>query len=297
MDVTTACIAGEEIFRQLREGRIEAQQRPALKTPFGESAAMLLVADGGAPFYLLPRYLSGFGKTAVNYRANMYALKELGVRQLLAWAPGGAISHNLAIGDLVVLDDLIDQTYLRAKTFFEQSPLGYLRQWPVFCPALRQAAAAALAELKLPFHDGGVVAVCEGPRLETPAEVRMLANAGAQIVTHGFVPEVFLAKELELCYGAICYVVNYAETGSRHRPFSGKGLFGTQLDPDHGTAEGLRLTTTVQSLADLTRRIAGQFRQQAIGCECGTTMQSNIRRFNLPADWHKWFGEASPKPE
>ena len=253
MATCVACIAGEEVYRQWDGGGITGQRLGPRSTPFGPSAEIFLV-DGGDGYYLMPRYGLGMNKTApcrVNYRANMYALKDLGVQCVLAWGSGGAVTHNLAVGDLVVLDDLIDQTYLRPKTFFEVCPLGFLRQFPVFCPTLRQVAAAVLGEMKLVFHATGTAAVSEGPRMETPAEVRQLASIGAEVVTHSFVPEAFLAKELQLCYAAICYVVNYAETGSRYRPFAPGDLFGGLTSK----SEGERLAGVVGAMSQIVRNV------------------------------------------
>ena len=289
MAPTIACIAGEEVHRQWDSGSISGQRIGPRGTPFGPSGEIFLIPSDDSGFYLLPRYGAGMGKTApfkINYRAGLYALKDLGVQYVLAWGPGGAITHNIAVGDLVILDDVIDQTHLRPKTFFEDSPLGFLREFPVFCPTLRRLAAGVLSDMKLVYHATGTAAVCEGPRMETPAEVRKLGSVGAEVVTHAFVPEVFLAKELQLCYAAICYVVNYAETGSRHRPFTAGDLFGG-LTPK---SEGERLAGTVAAMSEIVRNVAAAVATTPKACECDKTMAGNIRAYNLPEDWRKWFG-------
>lgn len=288
MDVTTACIAGEEIYRQLDEGRIAGRQMGSRKTPFGHSNELYLVQGEQAAFYLLPRHAAGIAKATgwkINHRANMYALKDLGVRHVLGFAPGGAISHNLTVGDMIVVDDLVDQTYLRAKTFFEDSPLGFLRQFPVFCPDLRRKLLDVLSARRLPVRETGTLAVVEGPRLETPAEVRMLAAVGAEMVSHSVVPEVFLAKELEMCYAAVCYVVNFAETGSRHRPFGTPELFQglTRRGDNH------RLTASVTAMSAIVADVAALASSAQRSCECDKTMSHNKAQYNLPVDWHDWF--------
>ncbi|MCK4601635.1 MAG: MTAP family purine nucleoside phosphorylase [Phycisphaerae bacterium] len=292
MAPTVACIAGEEIYRQWDTGRISGRQVGSRETPFGPSGEIFLIEADDESFYLLPRYGAGMGKTAprkINDRANLYALKDMGVQCVLAWGPGGAITHNIAVGDLVILSDVIDRTYLRQKTFFENCPLGFLRQFPVFCPTLRNVAGEVLHSMKLLYHGGGIAAVCEGPRLETPAEIRMLATVGAEVVTHTFVPEVFLARELQLCYAAICYVVNYAETGSRHRPFGAGTLFGgltQQSDTE-------RLAGTVGAMSQIVRNVAAALKsaekEGEKKCECDKTMSAHIRQYNLPDDWRRWF--------
>jgi len=283
-----ACIGGEEVYRQWRAGHVEAEALGPRQTPFGTSAEVFRVPDESQPFYLLPRHGPGKRNTPldkVNYRANIYALKDLGVRSVLAWGPCEAITHNIAVGDLVLPDDLIDQTHLRPRTFFDDSPLGFLRQFPVFCTTLRQVVCEVLEEMKLVYHGTGVAAVCEGPRHRTPAEVRALAGMGAQIVTQSFAPENFLARELKMCYAPVCYVVSYAETGSRHRPFSTGELFAELSEA--GQAD--RLAGVVGSMSQIARNAALRVSQGPADCECADAMASNIRRYDLPDDWRKWF--------
>ncbi len=288
MQARIACIAAEEIHTQWAAGRIAGKNLGTRKTPFGDSGEIFLTETDGQSFYLLSRSRPGLNKPAphkINDRANMYALKDLDVQCVLSWAPGGAITHNLAVGDLVIVSDLIDFTYLRNKTFFEDSPLGFLRQFPVFCPTIRRTIAEVLHEMKLVHHNGGTVAVREGPRLETPAEIRMLATTGAELVTHAFVPEMFLAKELQLCYCAVCYIVNYAETGSRHRPFATGDLFGglTRKSDDE------RLAGVVASMSHILANLTESLEDATNICECDQTMARHRKKYALPANWRKWF--------
>ena len=288
MAVTVACIAGEEIHRQWNAGLIRGKAIGSRQTPFGPSQEVFLVEDQGVAFYLLPRYGVGMGKPAprrINDRANLYALKDLGVEHVLAWAPGGTITHNFAVGDLVILSDVIDRTYLRSKTFFEDSPLGFLRQFPVFCPVLRRAVGEVLYDMKLVYHGAGVAAVSEGPRLETPAEVSMLARVGAEVATHAFAPEVFLARELQMCYAAICYVVSYADTGSGRRPFAPGGLFAGL--PRQSDSE--RLAAAVGAMSRIVHNVTEAVAAEGRTCDCAQTMAERVREYGLADDWREWF--------
>lgn len=288
MSATIACIAGEEIYRQWQAERLAGTSLGRRDTPFGQSGEILLVEVDGRQFYLLPRYGLGMEKTSprkINDRANMYALRDLGVRQVLAWGAGGAVTHDVAVGDLVVLSDVIDFTYLRGKTFFEDNPLGYLRQFPVFCPTLRRTIAEVLYEMKLVYHHSGTVAVREGPRLETPAEVKMLATVGAEIVSHTFVPEVFLARELEMCYAGVCYAVKYAETGSRYRPFATGKLFGGTNQP----SDDDRLAGVVASMSQIVANLSRHLDSAESICECQRSLQPFRRQYGLPDDWRRSF--------
>lgn len=287
MAATVACIAGEEIYRQWEARRLAGKELGPRNTPFGPSSPFFVI-DGEHPFYLLARYGPGLAKSApskVNYRANLYALKDMGVQCVIAWGPAGAVTHTIAVGDLVVLSDLVDLTSLRPKTFFEKSPLGFLRQFPVFCPRLRNLISELLASMKLVYHPAAVAAVCEGPRLETPAEVRMLATMGAEVVTHTFVPEMFLARELQMCYAAVCYVVNYAETGSKHRPFAAGELFAG-LTAKSGND---RLSGAVAAMTQIVHSLSQRVQERPKACECEQTMEGNIRAYGLSREWRDWF--------
>ncbi|KKM15584.1 hypothetical protein LCGC14_1694580, partial [marine sediment metagenome] len=229
MAATFALIAGGPLRRALETGQFNTRPVAQADTPFGPSEPILLATEGDLEFYLVPRQLPGQPRRApsnFNCRATLYALKDLGVTCVVSWSAAGAVTHDLSIGQAVVPDDVIDLTRTRAGTYFETSGLGLLRQFPVFCQPLQQLLADAIMELGLSCRLGGTAAVTEGPRLETPAEVRRLAGFGADLVTHQLIPEVFLARELQMCMAGGLYVVNYAETGSRHRPFITRDLFG-----------------------------------------------------------------------
>ena len=288
MSAKLACMAGGPLCSVLESGQLSGKQLPRQETPFGTSEQILLVEDSPAPFYLVPWQQPGRRRQApsyINHRATLYALKDLGAEAVLSWSAAGAISHNYPPGQVVIPDDAIDMTTRRATTFFEKSGLGLLRQFPVFCPALRTAAEHVLGQLQIAVHAGGTVAVTEGPRLETPAEVRVLAGMGAELVTHSLVPEVFLAKELQMCFAGACYVVNYAETGSRHRPFSTGDLFGGLTR----VSDAERLRRPTQALPQLLGQLAQLCADTQPSCQCRQTMAGCIADEGLDDDWHKWF--------
>jgi len=139
-----------------------------VRTPFGFAGPVhLYERDGFAYFFLSRHGERGYEKTApyVNYRANVYAAKTLGVERIIAWSGPGIISKRMRPGDLALPDDLLDFTRNRPRTFYEGRGIGFLRQFPVFCDAVR-------------MHKGGTYACTEGPRLETPAEVRFSRGRG-----------------------------------------------------------------------------------------------------------------------
>jgi len=285
MAVPFAYIVDERFFKLFDAHGPAFETVEPRDTPFGKSEPIylarrdkpyLLLCPGGSPRRLAPH--------KIPMRANFYTLKDMGVRRIVGCARAHSIKHDVAVGDLVIPNDLIDMTYLRTKSFFEDRPLEYLRQFPVFCPALREVLTEKLEQSAARRHVQAVAAICDGMRLRTPAEVRMLAGNGAQIITHECIPEAFLAKELQLCYAAVCYVARFADTGSRHQPLA-RGLFAGQSEPSddqkvHSSLE--RLKQLIEQIADLAGAHPGQ-------CECDKTMAENIRRYDMPEDWHAWF--------
>ncbi len=291
MAPSMACLAGTGIHKMQKRGLIAGNSVGRRRTPFGTSEEIFLI-DGPAPFYLLPIHGAGrpgVADSAVNYRANLYALKDMAVQYVLGFSAAGAISHNHNVGDLVLVTDLIDRTTRRANTFFEDTALGVLRQFPVFCTYLHQAMADCLAHMGCRYRQSSTLVVSEGPRLETPAEVRCLAAAGGELVGHSFAPEAFLAKELELCYAGVVYVANYAETGSRYRPFSASDLFGGLAAP----SDTDRLGHTHEILAKLIGQVGQYLTNHVCTCECDKTMRAQVAEFGLSDDWRQWFDAAA----
>jgi 5'-methylthioadenosine phosphorylase len=148
----------------------------------------------------------------VNYRANIMALKQLGVRSILATAAVGSLNLDMEPGHFVFCDQFLDFTKSRAQTFFEGGPEGvvHVDMTEPYCPELRALLGKAAAALKAAVHPVGTYAATEGPRFESPAEIRMLRQLGADLAGMTGVPEVVLAREAEICYATICMVTNFA---------------------------------------------------------------------------------------
>ncbi len=192
----------------------EPEDEFTLDTPFGCSHFIRKYIYDDYDFFFLFRHgISGYNITApfVNYRANIFAAKKLGVTRILSWTGPGGINPKFEIGNLVVVSDIIDFTKKRDYTFFENGRLGFIRVSPPFCPVIRVQLVELLKGFNHPFHKKGVYICTEGPRLETPAEIRFFSKIGAEMVGMTLSPEAFLARELEICYGSICYITNYAE--------------------------------------------------------------------------------------
>jgi len=220
----------------------------------------------------------------VNYRANIYAAKSLGVARIIAWTGPGAISRMYRPGDLVLPDDLLDFTRNRPSTFYEGKGIGFIRQFPVFCESLRSALLRAAKRRNAGrVHPSGTYACTEGPRLETPAEIRFLARAGADLVGMTLCPEAFLARELEICYAPVAYVTNYAE-GVRKMPYRRGALFEGMLPP--GEAEAVEAAkNAIPGIAiAAARTVAGEERD----CPCAVSMERYRKRGVIGPDFRGW---------
>lgn len=154
----------------------------------------------------------------VNYRANVWALHELGVKKVLATAAVGSLSDKYSLGEIVLLDQFLDFTKNRPQTFFKGETRGVLHvdMTEPYCRELQEAVFKAGRELGLRLGRGVTYVCTEGPRFETPAEIRMFQQLGGGVVGMTSVPEVILAKELGMCYAALGLVTNEAAGIAQH---------------------------------------------------------------------------------
>jgi 5'-methylthioinosine phosphorylase len=206
-----------------RLGNLEGIRRSVARTPYGEPSAPLSFGEiAGRSVVFLARH--GEGHTVapheVNYRANLWALKDAGAREVISVATVGGISACAAPGELLVPHQLIDYTWGRAASYFQGpgAPVKHIDFTEPYSAAVRAKLLAAARACGERVGDGGVYAVTQGPRLETAAEIERLARDGADIVGMTAMPEAALARELDLPYGALAVVANYAagRGDSRH---------------------------------------------------------------------------------
>ncbi|MEK7449173.1 MAG: MTAP family purine nucleoside phosphorylase [Planctomycetota bacterium] len=267
-----------------------------IKTPFGKSSPIFQIrinSDGRAnDFLLLCRHGDkGYQIAApfVNYRANLYALKQLGVTKIIAWSGPGALKKKYRVGELVLPDDLVDETKKREDTFFKNTGLGFVRQYPVFCPTLTGYLKKVLRERLIKFQSGGTYVCTEGPRLETPAEIKKFVSFGGDLVGMTLAPEVFLAKELEICYTALCYVSNYAEgVYPGKKTFKPGVLFEGLLDGLDRKKLDETLNLFPQIFAKIIKAIA-QPPKPKINCQCQSYLERYRKSGLINKDWYKNF--------
>ena len=281
--VKLAIIGGSRAYDLLSKnsfGAITASITP--DTPFGKSAPVHFFKGDGFNYCFLSRHgEKTYEVTApdVNYRANIWALKELGIERIVSWSQPGAINSDMKPGDFIITSDIIDQTKNRESTFYKGTSLGFIRMGEPFCAETANTLRAAVAATGNAFHDSGIYCCTEGPRLETPAEIRMFKSWGADLVGMTFAPEAFLARELEICYAAVCMVSNFAE-GVIERDFKEGVLFEGMLSEAETEKVEASISLFPQIMENALQRLSGLKR----GCKCGLSMERYRRAGKISGD-------------
>lgn len=203
----TAVIGGSGL-----EGLLEGSHTVGLETAYGPAPPISLGSVGGEEVAFLPRHgpHHDLPPHKVNYRANLSALKQLGVTRILATNAVGAINESYNPGDLALPEDILDMTKSRPTTYFDNAPVTHIDVSQPYCPELRKILIESCKDVTVKTWSNSILAATEGPRYETPAEIRMLRTLGGDIVGMTGAPEVFLAREQELCYSALCFISNRA---------------------------------------------------------------------------------------
>ena len=194
---------------------LEVIHREVVHTPYGEPSGPVthgMIAGKRIVFLARHGYTHNIPPHKVNYRANLWALKSLGVEKVVAMAAVGGITPEMKPTRLVIPDQIIDYTYGRPHTFFEEGLTDVTHidfSWP-YCPEVRNALLAAAECAQLDVVSRGTYAATQGPRLETVAEIARLERDGCDLVGMTAMPEASLARELELCYASCAVVANWA---------------------------------------------------------------------------------------
>jgi len=183
-----------------------------VETPFGEPSARPVIGDVGRKrVAFIPRHgrRHEFPPAQIPYRANVWAMKELGVRRIIGPCASGALDVNLALGEFVVCDQFIDRTWGRADTFYEGPVTTHVSAADPYCPDLRRILVETGRDLGITVRDGGTVIVINGPRFSTRAESESFRRANGNVINMTAYPEGYLARELELCYANVSMVTDH----------------------------------------------------------------------------------------
>jgi 5'-methylthioadenosine phosphorylase len=183
-----------------------------VETPYGKpSAALVVGAVAGKQVAFLPRHgrHHELPPHRIPYRANVWAMRELGVQRMIGPCASGALQPDLELGTFVVCDQFVDRTRGREATFYDGPETTHVSSADPYCPGLRNVLVEAARELGIPVRDGGTVVVVEGPRFSTRAESRWFQSLGWHAVNMTAYPECHLARELELCYANVSMVTDH----------------------------------------------------------------------------------------
>ncbi len=207
--IKTAIIGGTGVYDpELLDDVREVVQ----KNPYGQ-VNVTIGKFAGQEIAFIPRHGAGHSVPPhlINYRANIMALKDLGVKNIIATAAVGSLNFDLEPGFFVLADQFLDFTKVRKHTFFEgEEGVVHCDMTVPYCPNVRDALEKSAEEEGKKALNGGVYVCTEGPRFETAAEIKMFKMLGGHVIGMTSVPEVCLARELGMCYGNISIVTNYA---------------------------------------------------------------------------------------
>ena len=207
--VTLAIIGGSGLYAMT--GLSNTEER-AITTPFGQTSAPIIIGTlEGQRVAFLARHGIGHHITPseVPYRANIYALKSLGVQRILSISACGSLQEEFAPGHIVIPDQIYDNTHGRARSFFGEGLVAHISVADPFCADLSGQLESAVRTAGGTAHRGGSLITIEGPRFSTKAESNTYRSWGMSIIGMTASPEAFLAREAEICYATMAHVTDY----------------------------------------------------------------------------------------
>ena len=236
-----------------------------LTTPFGKPSAPIIIGTlEGRQVAFLARHGLGhhISPSEVNYCANLYALKSLGVERVVGISACGSLREDYVPGDLVVPDQIFDLTRNRRRTFFGDGLVAHIGVADPFCPQLSTFVFEAIKATGATAHFGGTFLTVEGPRFSTKAESNVYRSWGMSLIGMTTSPEAFLAREAELCYTVMAHVTDYDVWHQEQEPVS-VGAVITVLNRNTHIA--------TQAIAHLAKHLIDE-RQ----CECGDALATAL---------------------
>lgn len=257
-------IIGGSGFYQMKG--IEDSYDVEVDTPFGKPSERILLGKiQETSIAFLSRHGIGhrLSPSEVNYRANLFALKKLGVQKLFSVSAVGSLKEELKPMDLVIWDQFFDNTFKRSKTYFEEGIVAHVSMAEPTCPCLTQLAYEEAKKVGLDVHKGGILFNMEGPQFSTKAESNIYRKLGLSIIGMTQAVEAKLARELEMCFAPLSFVTDY--------------------DCWHQEAENVTVEMVIQYLiknannaGKLVRGLAANIDKIKPGCQCGSSLQNAL---------------------
>lgn len=261
MTPTIGIIGGTGFYRYLGDC-----EDVSVETPYGSpSSEVSLVEVAGCRVAFLPRHGRDhdFLPSNVPYKANLWALRELGAERVLGFNTVGSLQPAVRKGDFVFCDQFVDRTSGRDDTFFGGPGGAHISTAEPYCTSMRPAALAALEGRPETFHPGGTVVVIQGPRFSTKAESRWYSQMGWDVINMTQYPEASLARELELCYLNLSYVTDYDVAAKEVVAEGDDPVSHAMVIREFGNQEGTIgeiIHALIPALSDLD------------GCDCGSAL-------------------------
>lgn len=201
-------VFGGSGFYSLLENPIELR----VDTPYGSPSGPLMIGEiGGRSVAFLPRHGSEhqYPPHMINYRANVWAMKELGVSRIIGPNACGSLQAHVKPGDFVICDQFVDRTSGRKDTYYDGPTTTHVSSADPYCPTMRAIAVEKGRALGITVHETGTVVVIQGPRFSTRAESHWFASQGWEVINMTQYPESYLARELEICYCNISLITDH----------------------------------------------------------------------------------------
>jgi 5'-methylthioadenosine phosphorylase len=247
-------------------------------TPYGApSDAVALATIAGQKVAFLPRHGRDHRHPAhaVNYRANLWAFKELGVTQILAPCACGSLQAHIHPGDFVILDQFVDRTSGRRDTFFDGPVTHHIGAADPYCPRLAALAVSSAKPLPIQVHSTGTMVVIQGPRFSTRAESSWFTKMGWDVVGMTQYPEAILARELGICYTGIALVTDY-DVGVRGQTDRGAVSIEEVFRVFNANLEHVR--ALILSMIEQLAAQSSQLPAESFDCECAAEAERAILR-------------------
>jgi 5'-methylthioadenosine phosphorylase len=242
MDTMIGVIGGSGVYEI--DG-LDGAEWVDVESPFGTPSDQILTGRiDGVAMAFLPRHGRGHvhSPTTVPYRANIDALKRLGVTDVISVSACGSFREEMAPGDFVIVDQFIDRTFAREKSFFGEGLVAHVSVAHPTCPRLSEACLSAARDVGITVHDGGTYLAMEGPQFSSLAESKLYRDVwGCDVIGMTNMPEAKLAREAELCYASVAMVTDY---DSWH--------------PDHGAVDVAEIVAILTGNADKARSMVAR---------------------------------------
>ena len=289
-----AVIGGSGLYRM--EG-LEVLSEEKISTPFGEPSDVIIRGTiAGREILFLPRHGRGHGLLPheVNARANIYALKKLGAVWCIGVSAAGSLVEQLAPGDLLVPDQIIDRTWGRPSTFFGEGVVAHVSMAEPYCPVLREVLAQAADQLNIDCKVNGTFVCMQGPAFSSKAESFMHREMGGRAIGMTCVPEAKLAREAEISYANLVIITDYDCWHEHEEVVDARSVIEFL---GKGTAKAQKIITKTLSLLEsrAPSDLASKALQNALFCDLKTLPADSIKKLEpILARYLKAHSDAAP---